>query len=193
MEKGHSREGDFTANLVATVLDGLHKGRLDFFGGGNWLATRYALNAICLSNLLESFTQESYCELCPRNLLLPSVNAHIVNVRMRIRDLLDRRLRHITHLLDCQRHHWRISVKYVGENTQLLGEVDERRAAETDNLAAAGGQEETVEEVAASVVRLLAAQGRLPILHCHGFARHFALLAREVLEVGVNLALHQAD
>ena len=112
---------------------------------------------------------------------------------MRIRDLLDRRLRHIANLLDCQRHHRRISVKYVGENTQLLGEVDERRAAETNNLAAAGGQEETIEEVATSVIRILAAEGRLPVLHCDSFARHLALLARKVLEVGVNLALHKAD
>ena len=77
---------------------------------------------------------------------------------MRIRDLLDCRLRHIAYLLNCQCHHRRISVKYIGENTQLLWEINKRGATETYNLAAAGGQEETVEEIATSVVRVFSAQ-----------------------------------
>ena len=112
---------------------------------------------------------------------------------MRICNSLNTLLGRIANLLDCEFHHRRISVQHIGEDTQLLWEINKRGAAQTNNLAAAGGQEEAVEEVSTSVVCVLSAQRRLPVSHRDAFAGHLALLARKVLEIGVNLALHQTD
>ena len=93
-----------------------------------------------------------------------------------------------------------VAAEKIHQNSELLREVDERRAAQADDLGVASCCEEAIEEVATLVVGLVRAtgiiclltQGRDPAAGGDRFKRDRASLAsRERCQIRFNGALHE--